>query len=106
MVDRRDVRVEFLKAGGPGGQHRNKTETGVRLTHRPTGVVVRAVERRSRRQNLEVAFERLEARLERLRARPAVRRRTRPTAAARERRLAQKRRRSRLREERSRPDWP
>ena len=56
MVDRRDIVIQFLRASGPGGQHRNKTETGVRLRHIPTGIVVTATERRSRRQNLEVAF--------------------------------------------------
>jgi len=38
---------EFFIASGPGGQHRNKTESGVRLTHGPTGVTVSATERRS-----------------------------------------------------------
>ena len=38
---------EFFVASGPGGQHRNRTESGVRLTHRPTGIVVLATERRS-----------------------------------------------------------
>lgn len=94
-IDPATVRVEWLKAGGPGGQHRNKTETGVRLTHLPTGVVVRAVERRLRAQNLAVAWDRLRARLESL-ARPRKPRvATRPTRASKERRLEAKRRRSR-----------
>ena len=38
--------VEFFVAGGPGGQHRNKTETGVRLHHGPSGVIITATERR------------------------------------------------------------
>jgi ribosome-associated protein len=94
-IDPTTVRVEWVKAGGPGGQHRNKTETGVRLTHLPTGVAVRAVERRSRAQNLAVAWDRLRARLERL-ARPRKRRvATRPTRASKERRLREKRLRAR-----------
>ena len=39
--------VRFVRGSGPGGQHRNKTETGVQMTHPPTGIVVSATERRS-----------------------------------------------------------
>lgn len=51
--------VETMRASGPGGQHRNKTESGVRLTHRPTGVVAQAFERRSQHENRAVALRRL-----------------------------------------------
>ena len=51
--------VETLRASGPGGQHRNKTDSGVRLTHRPTGVTAQAFERRSQHQNRAVALHRL-----------------------------------------------
>ena len=97
----RDSDVEFLIAGGPGGQHRNKAETGVRLTHRPTGIVVTAVERRSQHANREAAFERL---AERLQARQRVqtpRRPTRPTSASRARRREAKQHTSRLKRQRS-----
>ena len=57
----RDSDLEFIKASGPGGQHRNKVETGVRLVHRPTGITVTATERRSQHANREAAFERLQA---------------------------------------------
>jgi protein subunit release factor B len=52
---------EFFIASGPGGQHRNKTETGVRLTHKPTGMTVTATERRSQLQNRGAALERMKA---------------------------------------------
>jgi len=51
--------VETYRASGPGGQHRNKTESAVRLTHRPTGVVVTATERRSQHENRRRALARL-----------------------------------------------
>jgi hypothetical protein len=53
--------VETFRASGPGGQHRNKTDSGVRLTHRPTGVVGKAVERRSQHENRAQALRRLRA---------------------------------------------
>jgi hypothetical protein len=51
--------VETYRASGPGGQHRNKRDSAVRLTHRPTGVVVTATERRSQHENRRVAVRRL-----------------------------------------------
>ena len=51
--------VETYRASGPGGQHRNKTESAVRLTHRPTGVAVTATERRSQHENRRRAVSRL-----------------------------------------------
>lgn len=83
----------FFTAGGPGGQHRNKTESGVRLLHPATGVTVTATERRSQAQNRGAALERLRGRLEALARRPKPRRATRPTRASRERRLREKKHR-------------
>jgi len=51
--------VETYRSGGPGGQHRNKTDSAVRLTHRPTGVVATATERRSQHENRHRAIGRL-----------------------------------------------
>ncbi len=95
-----DVKVEFFKAGGPGGQHRNKTETGVRLTHLPTGIVVTATERRSQSQNLAVARDRLAKRLVALRRKPKPRKKTRPTRASVQRRLQDKARRAQTKQRR------
>src|SRR5688500_19011954 len=46
-----ECELDFFVASGPGGQHRNKTESGVRLTHPPTELSVTATERRSQAQN-------------------------------------------------------
>lgn len=54
-----DVRETWFRASGPGGQHRNKVESAVRLHDRRTGVVVTATEERSQRRNREVAYRRL-----------------------------------------------
>ena len=94
--------ITFLKAGGPGGQHRNKSETGVRLLHVPTGITVMATERRSRRQNLEVAFARLKKKLEEHYKPRKKRVATRPTRASRERRIQEKKRRGSIKKDRRR----
>lgn len=51
--------VETYRASGPGGQHRNTTDSAVRLTHRPTGVRATATERRSQHENRRRALTRL-----------------------------------------------
>lgn len=63
-INETDIRVEFYRASGPGGQHRNTTDSAVRIRHLPTGIVVHAAENRSQLRNREVAMERLRLALE------------------------------------------
>jgi ribosome-associated protein len=117
-----EVDVRFSASGGPGGQHANKAATRVELRFdveaSPTlrgwqkariverlGPVVRVVadDERSQSRNRAIAFERLAARLATALHRDPPRRRTRPTRAAKERRLDAKRRRSQTKAARRRP---
>ncbi|NOT58824.1 MAG: peptide chain release factor-like protein [Acidobacteria bacterium] len=87
----RDCDMVFFVAGGPGGQHRNKVETGVRLTHRPSGTVVTATERRSQSANREAAYERMAEKLDAMQVVKKKRFATKPGKAAKERRIEGKR---------------
>ncbi|MDG3006215.1 peptide chain release factor 1 [Paludisphaera mucosa] len=58
-----DVRVDLMCSGGPGGQHQNKTESGVRLTHLPTGIVVNCRDERSQHKNKAKAYRVLRSRI-------------------------------------------
>ncbi len=89
-----EVRIDTYRASGPGGQNLHKTESAVRLTHFPSGMVVTASDTRSQTRNRDVAFERLIERLKRLNHRPTPRKATRVPRGARERRLGSKKLRS------------
>ncbi|GMV99499.1 MAG: hypothetical protein AMXMBFR84_06380 [Candidatus Hydrogenedentota bacterium] len=93
-IDPNDIEVTFFRSGGPGGQHRNVTETAVRVHHIPTGITVVAKGERSQTRNREEAIAELEKRLAALNRKRKRRRATRPTKGSVERRLDSKKRRS------------
>ena len=103
-MNEKDIRIDYFRGSGPGGQHRNTSETGVRMTHLPTGIVVTATESRSRHMNLQRAVARLEeklaARLRKKRPRIA----TRPGRAAKARRIDAKRKKGEKKRDRQRSD--
>lgn len=101
--DPSELAFEFFRGSGPGGQHRNTTDSGVRVRHLPTGIVAQATESRSQSRNRETALQRLAELLER---RSRVRKKRHATAvprSERERRIESKRRHSARKRLRERP---
>ena len=62
-LNKKDFRVHTFKGSGPGGQHRNKVETAVRITHIDTGISAEATNNKSQSRNKKEAFKRLATKL-------------------------------------------
>lgn len=71
VLDDRDLVWRTSRGSGPGGQHRNKTESAIDLTHAPTGVTVHCESERSQHDNRRLALARLRARLAEVRSQTA-----------------------------------
>lgn len=86
-----DIKLEFYRATGPGGQHRNTTDSAVRIRHLPTGIVAQASESRSQWENRTMALKRLQALLERRERKIKARIATKVPKRVKEERLSDKR---------------
>jgi protein subunit release factor B len=99
----RQCAVDTFRASGPGGQHVNKTESAVRLTHLSSGVVVTSQQERSQHRNKALCLQKLRAKIAKLNYRPAKRVPTRVPRSVKNRTLEEKARRSRIKQLRSKP---
>lgn len=97
-------RIDVFRAGGKGGQHQNTTNTGVRLTHRPTGIRCESRTERSQTANRRRALARLRDKLAAAAHRDPPRRKTRIPRSERRKRLENKRRRAEKKRLRKPPD--
>ena len=95
--------VDTFRSSGKGGQHVNKTESAVRLRHRPSGVVVTSQQERSQHRNKAICLEKLRRKVAELNYRPAKRIRTRVPPSAKNRTLESKARNSLKKRLRSKP---
>jgi protein subunit release factor A len=99
-MNQKDLKFEYYKSGGPGGQHKNKRNMAVRITHLPSGVSATGQDSRSQSQNKDLAMARLEAKLrERFKVKKA-RIKTKISRAKKEKALDWKRKQSRKKQAR------
>ena len=100
----KECNVDTFRAGGKGGQHLNKTESAVRMTHLPTGVVVTCQDERSQYQNKRKCLIRLREKLKALNYQPPTRIPTKKPRAAKEKILETKKKQSLKKQLRQKPE--
>ncbi len=99
----RHCEVDTFRASGPGGQHVNKTESAVRISHLPSGIVVTSRQERSQHRNKALCLKKLREKVAKLNHRPIKRVATRIPISAKKRTLESKARRSQVKRLRSKP---
>jgi len=108
IIDPKYLKIEYFKSSGPGGQHKNKKFTAVRITHLPTNITAIGSEQRSQLQNKQIALERLREKIKRLTRKKKKRIPVKMPKALREKILESKKRRShikRLRQRVKEEEW-
>ena len=100
----KECNVDTFRAGGKGGQHLNKSESAVRMTHLPTGTVVSCQDERSQYQNKRKCLLQLREKLIALNYRPPKRIPTRKPRSAKEKILETKRKQSQKKQLRQKPE--
>ena len=90
----KECRIDTFRASGKGGQHVNKVESAIRLTHYPTGIIITCQDERSQYRNKEIALKRLYKRLIELNKKPKKRIPTKATRASKFKRIQSKKNQS------------
>ena len=99
-----ECKVETFRSGGKGGQHVNKTESAVRLTHIKSGIQAMCQDERSQYLNKVKCIKRLRIRIDKYNYKPPRRIQTKPTRGSVERRLSNKKHKSEKKNNRKKPN--
>ena len=100
-----DLKIQRITRSGPGGQHRNRKATGIRLTHLPTGILCMSTTERSQKQNIEKALERLKQKLQKKFQKKKKRIRTQANKASKKRMKKKKEMRSEIKKQRKKINY-